>query len=144
MAGVEREVGHMVDGSRGESPGVLLIDDDDAVRATLADLLRYLGCEVIEARGGAEALLLARRQGARLRVALVDMNLPGMSGREVCRRLKGLMPDLPLVLITGYDVGDLLDTSARYLLEKPFGIKTLASVLQRLGVPLGTQVGQAA
>src|SRR5580704_17692942 len=68
-----------------ESPTVLAVDDNDAIRYSLVRYLSEAGYEVIEARTGAEALDLARRDPS---LITLDINLPDMDGFEVCRRLK--------------------------------------------------------
>lgn len=100
---------------------VFVIEDDEAVRDSIAMLLRLHGYEVV-GFGSAEAFLQA---GPHLRpaVALVDVRLPGMSGLELQRRLKSVGTDLPVVVITAF--GDVamarraLRDGAVDFLEKP-------------------------
>lgn len=67
-------------------PLVLVVDDDGAVLAWMASLLEGEGMEVLRAETGEEALRLARERPPE--VAVLDIRLPGISGREVCRILK--------------------------------------------------------
>jgi PAS domain S-box-containing protein len=69
------------------TPGtILVVDDQDEIRYARSRVLRKAGLEVVEAATGAEALESAARLGPE--VAILDVNLPDMSGIEVCRRLK--------------------------------------------------------
>ncbi|MFO0627102.1 MAG: ATP-binding protein [Polyangiales bacterium] len=84
----------------GAAPRVLLVDDDDDVRVALQAFLRASGCVVCGVRDGAGAL----REAASFAptVALLDLHLDDMDGREVARRMRREHPALPLVALTGY------------------------------------------
>jgi putative two-component system response regulator len=87
----------------GETRGIVLaVDDDPGALSALADALGTLGFEVVQAASGAAALELARERQPD--VVLLDVQMPGMDGFEVCRRLK-TNPDLllvPVVFLTGH------------------------------------------
>ena len=80
---------------------VLVVDDEAMVRMTAVDLFEEMGCEVIEAGGGAEALRLLE---ARPDVSLMftDCRMPGMSGPELAEAAAKRWPRLRIVLVTGY------------------------------------------
>ena len=87
---------------------ILLVEDDDAVRAVTESLLDELGCRVETAVNGVEAL---RRLGqdAAFDLVLSDIVMPGgVSGVDLARRMKAIHPGLPVVLATGYS-GETLD-----------------------------------
>jgi signal transduction histidine kinase len=90
--------------AEGGAPRVLLVDDDDDVRVALQAFLRASGCVVRGVRGGAEAL----REVAPFApaVVLLDVHLGDMDGREVARRIRHEHPSLPLVALSGYDLGE--------------------------------------
>lgn len=79
---------------------ILVVDDQQVNRALLRDLLEVRGHEVAEAGNGTEAL--ARVQEAPPDVVLLDVNMPGMDGFEVCRRLKAdpHTAAIPVLLVT--------------------------------------------
>lgn len=82
---------------------VLVVDDDLPVRSVLKQMLEKQGVRVMTAEDGATALALTRSEGPDL--VILDVMMPGMSGLEVCRRLKAA-PDtrlLPVILVTGLD-----------------------------------------
>jgi DNA-binding response OmpR family regulator len=76
---------------------ILVVDNDDSVRVLVSSLLESAGFAVAEAETGEAALALARTAGAVL--ALVDVFLPGLSGYEVCHRLKTEF-GVPVVLVS--------------------------------------------
>ena len=82
-----------------EAGPILVVDDDDSVRVGISSLLESAGFGTTEAETGEVALALARAEQPRL--ALVDVYLPGLSGYEVCHRLKAEYGEaLPVVLVS--------------------------------------------
>lgn len=102
-------------------PIVLNIDDDTGMRYARSRVLREAGIQVIEGCTGAEALTLAARH--RPSLVILDVNLPDISGLEICRRLKSGFAAAPAVLhisataITGADQALGLEVADSYLVE---------------------------
>lgn len=71
-------------------PKILLVDDDENIRKTLADILRLEGCEVATAENGAAGI--AEAAGNFVNVALIDLVLPDMPGIEVMESIKAHSP----------------------------------------------------
>ncbi|MBB6124848.1 ATP-binding protein [Sphingobium subterraneum] len=111
---------------------VILVDDEDIVRTGTAEMIRYLGHNVIEARGGAEALTLLA-DAAEVDVVITDYKMPRMDGAELSRRLKDQYPQLPVLIITGY-TGTTDDVLHLPRLAKPFGQSEIAAALAALTV----------
>ncbi len=89
----------------GEAPddgGVLLVDDEDAVRGLASAVLRRMGVRVYEARDGEEGYRIFRAHRRRIDAALLDLTMPGMTGREVLDALRRIAPGLPVILSSGY------------------------------------------
>ncbi|MCX6401621.1 MAG: response regulator transcription factor [Propionibacteriales bacterium] len=115
---------------------VLVVDDDLTVREVLTSYLRARGHEVLEAGDGIEALRLVRSQ--RLDLLVLDVMLPGMDGREVCRRVRA-MGDLPIIMLTALgreaDRVQGLELGVDDYVGKPFSPRELAlrvdSVIRR-------------
>jgi signal transduction histidine kinase/CheY-like chemotaxis protein len=106
---------------------VLVVDDDDAVRATVADGLRALGHEVIEASNGQDALTLLEHHRPDLLV--LDYAMPGLNGAEVAVRARRSRPDLPILFASGYSDSQALLRALgadAAILRKPFTIAELA------------------
>lgn len=103
---------------------ILLVDDDELVRQSLSMLLSHEGFRVAAARGGQEALELARQQSFDLVIS--DIRMPDMDGFEVVRQLRDLQSDSHFVLITGYASEDAPVQALRLRLDdyfrKPFDL----------------------
>lgn len=96
---------------------VLLVDDDPQVRGVTAAILSDAGHEILEAESGPAALdLIGGSQ--RLDIMVADVAMPGMNGVELADRARGLRPDLPVLLITGY--ADDAKVENFPVLNKPF------------------------
>jgi signal transduction histidine kinase/CheY-like chemotaxis protein len=100
---------------------VLLIDDDDAVRQVLRDLLVTRGHTVVEANSGETALVHCERGSVDL--VVTDVSMPGMTGWDVATTCQQRFPELPVGFVTGW--GDRLDPErarrcgVRFVLTKP-------------------------
>ncbi len=100
-----------------EPLAILLVDDEDIVRASGADMLRELGHRVVEARGATEAL--GRLSGPNaFDILVTDYAMPTMNGVELARRAREISPGLGVLVITGY-AGAHLDLPYPRL-AKPF------------------------
>jgi response regulator RpfG family c-di-GMP phosphodiesterase len=114
---------------------ILLVDDDPAVRTLLRTTFELAEVEVAEAEN-AEA---ARRRikAARPDVIVLDVNMPGMNGLDLCKELKGSAQtkDIPIILLTGSDYGTSSNAKragADAFVRKPFSPLELLSVAERL------------
>jgi CheY-like chemotaxis protein len=80
---------------------ILLVDDNDPVRETLADLLEVEGFQTAQAAGTAEAVALLR-QDPHFNVLVTDLSMPGDDGISLIRQARQVQPTLPAILLTGY------------------------------------------
>jgi PAS domain S-box-containing protein len=108
---------------RGEET-VLLVEDEDVLRALLAKFLRLYGYSVLEARHGGEALLACERHQGPIHLMVTDVVMPQMSGRELADRLTPLRPEMKVLYMSGYTEDALVqhgvaDLSVTFL-QKPF------------------------
>jgi GAF domain-containing protein/ActR/RegA family two-component response regulator len=110
---------------------VLVIDDEENVRDTLADMLRLTRREVVVASHGAEGLELFRT--APFDLVMTDLAMPGMSGWQVAQAVKALRPDVPVVLVTGWGVelpaDQLRANGVDRVMTKPFRMDEVNSVV---------------
>lgn len=97
---------------------ILLVDDEELVRESTADMLDRLGYDVVQAKDGACALELLREQST-IDALVTDYLMPGMTGRELAEHARRDRPGLPVLLITGYTRLDEIGTDLARL-EKPF------------------------
>ena len=111
---------------------VLVVDDDELIQESTAEVLEALGHVPTIAREGGEALRMLQ-EGLEADVVLLDMNMPGMSGAETLPRIRLLRPELPVLLVTGradQQAVDLARTVPRVtLLAKPYKVKDLSNLL---------------
>jgi CheY-like chemotaxis protein len=121
------------DGRAGEV--VLLAEDEDLVRNVVVRMLERAGHQVLAAANGQEAVALLREHRTAVRVAVLDVVMPELSGPETYQQLLELRPDLPALFISGY--AD--DTRAamripegRKLLEKPLSAEALLREVEAL------------
>lgn len=112
---------------------ILLIDDDAAVRETLAEILVSEGHEVVSARGGAEGLETLE-QGT-FDLVLTDLGMPDMNGWEVAERVRAKCPGIPVGVITGWgaslDQARLAEFGVDLILPKPFRYDQVLEVVRR-------------
>ena len=108
---------------------ILLVDDEELVRRGTAEMLRDLGHRVVEAEGGAEALVTLTVQPD-VELVVTDYKMPRMDGAELARRVRATHPGMPILLISGYTgAADPIEGLPR--LNKPFGLAELADALRR-------------
>jgi two-component system cell cycle response regulator len=79
---------------------ILIVDDDPNLRKTLADILRVKGYEPSVAAGGAAAVAAAKHE--KFSLALIDLNLPDMSGLDVMAHIKAISPLTEAIILTGH------------------------------------------
>jgi CheY-like chemotaxis protein len=111
---------------------VLLVEDNRNLRLTTARMLEHLGYTVTAVDNG-PAAVEAYRNDPRPDVAIVDLGLPGMDGREVLRSIRALLPGARVVLCSG--APEALAAGADEpvaVLAKPYDIESLSAVLARV------------
>jgi two-component system, cell cycle sensor histidine kinase and response regulator CckA len=121
-------------GSR--TPTILVVDDEDIVRALVTRALREAGYRVVQAEHGAAALALLESGCEAIHLVISDLVMPGVGGREVARWVQVHCPALPVLFISGYprtylEAHDLYD-AAIPLLRKPFLPSRLLEAVQEL------------
>ncbi len=109
---------------------VLLVDDDSLVSMNTANMLIDLGHTALEALSAAEALELLEC-GEKFDVVLTDYAMPDMNGLDLAKRIRQIMPALPIVLATGYADLPLHHAPGFLRLAKPYAQDELADVLNR-------------
>jgi len=126
------------------SSTILVVEDDDQVRALVRTLLTSDGFRVIDARTGAEGLRLALEFDDRIDLLLSDMLLPEISGFDVAAQVKSRYPDMKVILMTGWVEGEIVQRCVSELgaafLDKPFAPAKLRQMVREM---LHTKTGVA-
>jgi two-component system cell cycle sensor histidine kinase/response regulator CckA len=116
------------------APTVLVVDDEAGIRQIARRILEDGGYEITEAEGGLEAIALLA-QGHPLDLLMADLDMPGLGGDEMVRRIRATRPDLKVLYVTGH-IERLMDARPLWegeaCLEKPFnpvGLREAISLL---------------
>ncbi|MDJ0609904.1 MAG: response regulator [Kiloniellales bacterium] len=115
---------------------LLLVEDEDAVRAFSARALRNKGYDVLEARSGEAALELLNEKPGDIDLLITDVVMPRIDGPTLVRQVRSERPDLKVIFISGYAEDAFrkrLDRDAGiHFLPKPFSLKQLAGKVKEV------------
>jgi len=116
------------------SETVLLVEDETAVRRAAAEFLTRQGYNVLEARDGADALLVARGYARPIELAVTDVVMPNLSGGELARELQNVRPETRLLFVSGYagktvQEHKMIDVETNFL-QKPFTLRQLSGKIR--------------
>ena len=108
---------------------VLVVDDESAIRKVIGTTLRAVGFEVVESARGEEAVSLLGL--SKFDAVLLDINMPGLGGIAVCRSIRVVAPEVPIVMLTVRNSEDdkveALDAGADDYVTKPFQVRELVA-----------------
>jgi anti-anti-sigma factor len=120
-------------------PVILVVDDDECVRDLLDRVLRRYGFRVALAAGGRQAVERCRQDPGGIAAALLDVNMPGLSGPQTLAALRAVVPKMPCCFMTGdprpYTEDDLLALGAARVFWKPFAAAEVVEALRGLIAP---------
>ena len=115
----------------GGSETILVVEDQEEVRAFTRAALKRYGYRVIDASDGGNAVARAEQYPRQIHLLVTDVVLPGMNGKEVSERLQELRPDLKVLFISGYTADLIADRGVLppgvAFLHKPFSAQELAA-----------------
>ncbi len=118
-----------------EGVTVLLVEDEETVRETVAILLKRLGFTVLTATDGVVGVDVFREHREEIRVVVCDLTMPRMNGWDTLVALREISPDIPVVLASGYDQSQALagdhPEQPQVFLHKPYRMAELKDALEK-------------
>ena len=124
---------------RGEGELILVVDDEEAIRAVANRILTRHGYRVVVAANGVEGLKMYDEHHADLAAIITDVSMPEMDGPAMIAALRERKVEIPIIVSSGYipeeGAGRLLDTGTEFFISKPFSADGLLSTLR--GVLVG-------
>lgn len=115
---------------------ILLVEDDDDVRAALADTLHMLGYRIHEAANGQDALATARAIEEPIDLVISDYIMPGMNALGLYEGLKAICKEADMLIITGYPMpfSEMVIDDGRNIRwsSKPIGVRDLERLVEQM------------
>ncbi len=119
------------------SPRILIVDDQTSIRRTMIGIIEELGFQVLDAEDGYRAI--DEVKSARFDLVFLDIKMPGINGVQTFREIKKLRPNSLVVMMTGFDVVELIDESldegAMCVVYKPFKPEEIINILRSAHEP---------
>jgi len=118
----------------GGTERIMIVDDEEAIVRMLGNRLRRLGYTVSAFLSGSEALTIFKRKPDRFDLLITDMTMPEMTGIRLAREVKGIRPQLPIIIFTGFSEKLNAEESRALGLEgflmKPVTVKEMAETVR--------------
>ena len=115
---------------------ILIVEDEEVLRSATSKMVRKAGFTVIEAGDGTTGVALFQANRGKIDVVLLDMTLPGLSGREVVEELCRVQPDIKIVLTTAYSrdlaVSAVGGKQSWHFIPKPYRLGELIDLLRNV------------
>lgn len=118
------------------SQTVLLVDDENMIIDVGKKILRKMGYNVLTADSGEAALEMLKNCRVQIDLVILDMIMPGMSGKETFDGIKALFPDMKVLLSSGYSIdgqaSEIMARGCNGFIQKPFGMEQLSQVIREI------------
>lgn len=115
---------------------ILLVDDEEMILETNEQLLQRLGYDVLMASTGKKALALLQNHIDTIDLVIIDMIMPGMSGKELFDRIKAKYPELKTLLCSGYSLNEnaqeIMNHGCNGFIQKPFNVNQLSATIKNI------------
>jgi CheY-like chemotaxis protein len=115
---------------------ILLVEDEEIVRVLATRVLGNFGYKILEAADGMEALEVCEHHEGPIDLVVTDVVMPGMSGTDLAGALESVIPQTPVLFISGYTGGALIEhgvlEEGMSFLQKPFSRERLAQKVREL------------
>jgi DNA-binding NtrC family response regulator len=124
-----------MDGLENTKPCVLVVDDEEAIREAVRDILELIEVKTILAANGQEAMDLYAEHRDKIHAILLDLRMPVISGSETYRKLREMGATITIILSSGYDDKvssiNFEQDHALLFLRKPYALETLLTCIQQ-------------
>lgn len=115
---------------------ILLVDDEEMVLDVGQRFLEVMGYNVLTARDGREAIEIYKKHQDVIALVILDIVMPNVKGGEVFDRLKGVNPDVKVLLSSGYSIDGeatkILERGCNGFIQKPFDLKQLSQSIRQI------------
>ena len=115
---------------------VLLVDDEIEIRGVAREMAKRLGFEVLEASDGLEAVRLFEQRHAEIRLVLMDLTMPRMSGRQAFQCMHAHAPEVPVILSSGFSEQEVakkfMGMELGGFLSKPYSFEQFRTMIQKV------------
>src|SRR6185295_9573068 len=122
------------DVGQSEALSILVVDDEEAVRETLADMLEAMNHTVVMVTSGQQAI--QKLAGDSFDLVFTDLAMPEMDGWETAREIRKRWPDMNIILVTGYGLGAVPPAGGNELIDgiigKPFDFNQVSRTLKEV------------
>jgi PAS domain S-box-containing protein len=122
--------------AQGGTEMILLVDDEEMVADIGKDMLEKLGYTVFVAAGGTEAIKIFNVNRDQVKLVILDMIMPDMSGSETFNRLKAIKPDAKILLSSGYSLNGraskIMKQGCNGFIQKPFNLKQISRKIREI------------
>jgi PAS domain S-box-containing protein len=115
---------------------VLLVDDEEVVRDIGSDMVKTLGLKCLTAANGTEGIEIFKKNIAEVRLVILDIEMPGISGEKVYHILRELRPEIKILIASGYGreylETEIFKSKISHFIPKPFKIEQLSYQINKL------------
>ncbi|WP_231368564.1 ATP-binding protein [Mariprofundus ferrooxydans] len=126
---------------KGHGESILLVDDDLMVREAGREVLELLGYHVFVAEDGAKAIQICQNCSNQISLVIMDVVMPHMQGGEAAIHIKKSHPNLPVILVTGYDKENVMNNDVLSIVDatmsKPYSTERLSTLIKQTLASVG-------
>ncbi|WP_161957583.1 bacteriohemerythrin [Mariprofundus sp. EBB-1] len=120
----------------GNGEVILIVDDDEMVRASSREILESMNYQICEASDGLEAIDVFKNNKHDIALAIVDVVMPKLGGIDAVKRIREIQPDVKIIFSTGYDKSEVLSHDQAFsgdvVISKPVNIDELGETIRQL------------
>ena len=115
------------------SGNILVVDDEEVMRNVVVNILNECGYTPLIAENGHEAVETLRCRGNDIRLVILDMAMPGMSGKEAFIEIKSISPDIKVIMSSGFSrdqrVVESMEKGVNRFIQKPYTLYSLSRAI---------------